>query len=200
MRHLRLAGDVRHVLRWAAALGAVWFVVLLLVLHAVRPDVGILGTPISAYGRGRAAWVFAVALIPLALAKASVGFLLSNRASAVERAASALFFLDAVATAVVALAPTDLTGEQTITGTVHAAAATVAFLTSTAGMVLASVANARSGSPSGGRPLGILAGASIVLLGAFGVAVWAGRLEGFWERGHVMVTAAWLLGYAWYRR
>jgi hypothetical protein len=146
--------------------------------------------PISDYGRGRLGWMFAVALLGLSAAFAGVGFSLATQHNGVLRIAGYVLLLDAAATAVLALAPTDLAGESTVTGRIHQAAATVAFLTTTAGFLTAAIALPREEVAA--RWLLGVAVASLVFLLAFFVAIQTGRLVGATERAHVGATVVWL--------
>ncbi|MBI2078539.1 MAG: DUF998 domain-containing protein [Euryarchaeota archaeon] len=178
--------------RILAILGAAGFVVLLAVDHLARRDLDPIERAISDYGRGQDAWIFALALVALALAKVSVGIALV-RVGGGPATAGWIFLLDAAATIAVALFPTDLGAETTTSGTLHRVAATIAFLASTAGMLLASLP-VRQGS--GGTPLAVLAIAGACFVTAFGAAILVGRWEGVAERGQVVSTASWLALYA----
>ena len=180
-----------------AAGGAFGFVALLFLEHFLRQDLDPVSRPISDYGRGELSWIFSASLLALAASKAVVGLALLRAEPPHARPAGAILLVDAFATVLVALAPTDLGPTRTSTGRIHVLAATAAFLSSTAALVWASGTMRAAGGV--GWALRALAGASALSLVTFTFSIVWGEWVGVHERVHVLVTAAWLTLFAFAR-
>jgi hypothetical membrane protein len=177
--------------------GAGFFVLVLTVDHLLRRDLSPLQHPISDYGRGRYSWVFSLSLVGLAASKAAVGWGLRKSPTAAMRVGAWILVVDAVATTLVALAPTDAGGDPTTLGRIHQAAATTAFLGGTTAFLLVSLPRPGPGIPDAG--LAALALTSLLALALFGVAIASGQFVGLTERVHVLATAVWLFVAAYWR-
>lgn len=125
------------------ASGAAVFVTTLLVLHVLRPDLGIASDYVSDYANGRYGAWFAVALYAHGLGNLALatGLLLALPHSASSLRGSTLLGIAAVGVLVAATFPTDPSGAQpTTVGTIHRATAAGAFPVEILALVLLAAA------------------------------------------------------------
>lgn len=142
---------------------------------------------------GDYAWVQRFGFFALVAASLGISWLLyEERASRPAIAVTAaLLALSTVFTVVLAVVPTDATGEDTVGGAVHVAAAALAFLIAIGGITSASI------TFRGHDDLGPLARWSLAAgLAAFSLLVMTGlgvEPSGVWQRATVVVEVLWFV-------
>lgn len=125
-RRARIAGRL-------AQGGVALFVVLVAVLHVLRPDVSPVDDPLSAYAVGPHGWLMTVAFLANAFAFAALATGISRGfpvSTARRRTITVLLVVASAGMAVAAFAPTDVpvVSPPTPTGLIHTVAALAAFL------------------------------------------------------------------------
>lgn len=194
--------ELRRRLGQAAVVSVIYFVVVIIALHGLRPEVDPVAAVTSEYAVGPYGWlmtsayfVFSGALLALGIGLARA---LSRRAR--ETPGIALLFLAALGTAVAGLAPVDVGAARPITtqGWIHRMAAIVAFASMTGGPLLLVRWFRRDpgwrdlawlGAVSGTVGLAGLTGIQLVLLER--------GLAGFAQRVVLVLVAAWMLACAY---
>ena len=129
---------------WAAFValaGIAYFVLAIVALHFLRPDLNPIQQPTSAYAVGPYGWIMASAFFSASVAWFALvrGLARAVAQPARSRLGLGLLGLWAVAVLIAMLFPMDMPGTPaTIAGTIHDVTGPVAFLCLTAGMTLVS--------------------------------------------------------------
>lgn len=123
-----------------ALIGVLYFFLVSALVQFLRPDYSVMGTPLSFYLLGPyggwlhgAFYVLAAAILLLA-----IGCYIGSEPQARTAATLVLFALGAAGVAVTAIFPTDTTATLTRHGVIHVIAAAVAFLATSAAMLIQS--------------------------------------------------------------
>lgn len=123
-----------------ALVGVLYFFLVSALVQFLRPDYSVMGTPLSFYLLGPyggwlhgAFYVLAAAILLLA-----IGCYIGSEPQARTAATLVLFALGAAGVAVTAIFPTDTTATLTRHGAIHVIAAAVAFLATSAAMLIQS--------------------------------------------------------------
>jgi hypothetical membrane protein len=175
----------------------VYFVLALLVMHAVRPDYTIVDHMISDYAVGRSGWIMTTAFLSLSLGclALAVGLLRDGPKSWLGRIGAALLLVACAGIIVTALFPTDLeTAPSTPTGDIH----TASFQVNVVSIFISTLCLAFSygGSPSWRRhriPALSFAGLLAVAFVAQFLTLHRGAPYGIANRIFVAVLMAWLI-------
>lgn len=179
-----------------AVLGAGSYVVALLVLHMLRPEIDPATDAASAYATGDQAWLMTVALVCQGVAGLALATALRHGLVAPARTAAGVTLLAAygVAQLVAAVTPLELEGAPTTAaGTVHTVAAEVAFVALPLAAVV--VARAAGRDPIWRTRRTLLLAATTGLVVAMGATVVAGSsdLDGAAQRLFLGLGALWVI-------
>ncbi|MGH8397046.1 MAG: DUF998 domain-containing protein [Gammaproteobacteria bacterium] len=125
---------------WLALTGVLFFFLVSAVLQFLRPDYSFMGTPLSFYLLGPYnGWLHAgFYALAAAIVLLAVATYMASSPQARSVTALVLFVSGAIGVLVTALAATDTNAKLTIHGTIHLAAAELAFIATTFGMLLQS--------------------------------------------------------------
>jgi len=177
-----------------------YFIVMLVLLHGLRPDYTPVDHMISDYAVGRLGWVMTTAFVALAVGclTLGLGMALAGPKSLPGRAAVLLLWIATLGLLVTAIFPTDLeTAATTTTGNIH----TASFLVNVTSLILCSllfaVAFHQSQDWRGYRWIG--SALAIVVLGAFiaqFLTLHRGAPYGLTNRLFVAVLMIWFLATA----
>ncbi|NMN04863.1 MULTISPECIES: DUF998 domain-containing protein [unclassified Novosphingobium] len=190
----------------AAAMGFfVYFVLALLLMHAIRPDYTILDHMISDYAVGPTGWIMTTAFISLALGclALAIGLFRDGPKSWLCWIGASLLIVAFIGLVVTALFPTDLeTAPTTQTGNIH----TISFLVNVVSVLVSTLCLAFSydGSPDWRdrrAPALIFAGLlAIAFVGQF-LTLHRGAPYGIANRVFIAILMAWLiLNSVWLRQ
>jgi len=190
----------------AAALGFfAYFVMALLLMHAIRPDYTVIDHMISDYAVGPTGWIMTTAFASLALGclALAIGLFRNGPTSWLGRIGASLLIVAFLGLVVTALFPTDLeTAPTTQTGNIH----TISFLVNVVSIFVSTLCLALSygGSPDwrGHRtPALIFAGLlAVAFVGQF-LTLHRGAPYGIANRLFVAILMAWLiLNSVWLRQ
>ena len=161
---------LRRALAWAVLGSVGYFVVIIALLHGLRPDVDAIARVTSEYAVGPYSVLMTSAYFVLALALASLGLALARAHPGSTRLTAGIGLLFLAATAVVAAGffPVDVGAPRPITptGWVHRIAAIIAFASMAAGPLVLAGAFRRGAAWRGVARLGRVVGA----LGLIGLA------------------------------
>ncbi len=187
-----------------AQAGVAVFVVLVAVLHAVRPEMSPLTDPLSNYAVGRFGGLMTAAFVANAVGFTALTVAVRPVVAAPRRQAmTVLLAVAALGMLVAAVARTDVpaTTPPTTTGLIHTIAALAAFLCLGAAGVVSLPAFRPAAGPVRGAATALVVGAlvALVVFGAltFGGSVGAGlaqRLLTAFLLGWVALTGGWAAG------
>ena len=189
-----------------AALGFfAYFVLALLLMHAIRPDYTIVDHMISDYAVGPTGWIMTTAFLSLALGcmALAIGMFKDGPKSWLGRAGASLLIVAFMGLIVTALFPTDLeTARATCTGNIH----TISFLVNVVSILVSTVCLSFSYGGSAGwrdrrRPALIFSGLlAIAFIGQF-LTLHRGAPYGIANRLFVTILMAWLFANSlWLKR
>lgn len=197
MVRLLATTDRARVVPTAAAVFFLYFVLALLLMHAIRPDYTVVDHMISDYAVGRWGWIMTTAFTSLSLGclALAIGLFREGPKSLLGRIGGALLVVAFAGLIVTALFPTDLeSAPSTTIGNIH----TISFLVNVVSIVLSTLCLALSygGSPAWRRrrvPALIFAGLLIVAFVAQFMTLHRGAPYGITNRLFVAVLMAWLI-------
>jgi hypothetical membrane protein len=183
----------------------VYFVLALLLMHAIRPDYTIIDHMISDYAVGPTGWVMTTAFTSLAFGclALAIGLLRDGPQSWLCRIGASLLIVAFIGLVVTALFPTDLeTAPTTQAGNIH----TISFLVNVVSILVSTLCLAFSyGSSPDWRghstPALIFAGLLVIAVVAQFLTLHRGAPYGIANRLFVAILMAWLiLNCVWLRQ
>jgi hypothetical membrane protein len=174
--------------------GAVFFLLSILALHALRPDVDVTTHFISDFVNGPGGWLFVVAALIHGVGNIGLSLALRQSLPAGEWSAwaSSLLLAAALGILIAAIFPTDPAGSATWIGVVHSAAVAGSFVLELAALFLFALA---CGEGSVWKPLArhclSFAISAAVGLSLFFFLLLLEQLQGLGERAALLSFMAW---------
>lgn len=174
-----------------------YFVVALVLLHAIRPDYTVVDHMISDYAVGWQGWIMTTAFLSASLGclALALGLFRDGPVSWLGRIGAALLIVASIGLVVTALFPTDLeTAPSTRSGDIHA----ISFLVNIVSVLLSSICLGLSygGSPhwrTRRTPALVFAGVMLAAFVAQALTLHRGAPYGITNRLFVVVLMAWLI-------
>ncbi len=204
------SGQIAARLAVAAPIG---FVLLLMLLHLIRPDVSPSWQPISDYALGSNGWIMTLAFLCWGIGPLTLALTLWPRLRGIgTRIGLSLLLLGTLGPFLAAIFPTDPTGtlpdQMTTGGMIHASAAALADLIVLGGLIL-SIIHCREGQIWQAWRRAVLGTAILAMLLLIGSGVALGMLMpesgvmgpevtvGWIMRAYAVVSNLWVMVAAW---